>query len=588
VKATEGVYGLRPGDLHSAYQLPTAASSVQTIALVDAYNDPGAEADLKVYDQEFGLPECTTANGCFEQVGQTGPAGSLPFPKSKEAMEAMEATCAIQKITKAGEAACKEVAEAKGWRVEISTDIEAARAICQNCRIVLVEANSASFSDLEAAEETAGRLGASEISNSWGGPESPGPPTTDTGSVFDQPGIAITAAAGDNGYLDWSAAESSARGFADYPASSPHVIAVGGTRLNLSAGGAWASETVWNGEGAGGSGCSVLFTAQPWQREVTDWSSVGCGTSRAVADVSADADPYTGVAVYDSEPGEEGETWRPVGGTSVASPIVASVFALAGGAHGVGYPARTLYENEVKAPGSLHDVLSGSNGKCNKTPLFRPDGTSSCTPSEEAAASNCSNTLICLAGPGYDGPTGVGTPDGIAAFQPPVAQTSGKEGAKEPEKGPATVGPSTGGGSGVSTAGQPRPGTNVAPPSGAASPTLIPPSHGLTAQPMIRLSALALTRSAILTLNRVRPKLSQVAFSFTLSVAARVRVTLAKRFRVRGHTRWEVMSRALTIAAVAGRNRHRLAGSRVLAPGRYRLTLTPPHSAARSIFFRIA
>jgi hypothetical protein len=226
----------------------------------------------------------------------------------------------------------------------------------------------------------------------------------------------------------------------------------------------------------------------------------------------------------------------------------------------VGYPARTLYENEVKAPNSLHDVVSESNGKCNKKPPFRPDGTSS------------------------------GTPDGITAFQPPVAQTGAKEGAKEAE-GPATVGPSIGGGGGGSTAGQPTPGVNGAPPSGIASPgptTLIPPSPGLTAQLMIRLSALALTRSAIVALNRVQPKLSQVAFSFTLSVAARVRVTLAKRVWVRGHTRWKVVSQSLTIAGAAGRNRHRLAGPGALTPGRYQLTLTPPHGAAQSIIFRIA
>ena len=170
----------------------------------------------------------------------------------------------------------------------------------------------------------------------------------------------ITAASGDNGYLDWGLAEASERGFADYPASSPHVVAVGGTRLSLTAGGAWKEETVWNGDGAGGGGCSTVLTAPAWQQSVADWSAVGCGSHRAVADVSADADPYTGVAVYDSTPITEGEIeyrgWVPIGGTSVASPIIASTFALAGGAG------------------------TGAAGKRSHTPLRRCTRTSRPTP----------------------------------------------------------------------------------------------------------------------------------------------------------------------------------------------------------------
>ena len=223
---------------------------------------------------------------------------------------------------------------------EISTDVEVSHAICQNCRIVLVETNSPEFADLEAGEDTAVALGATEISNSWGGEE----PTIDS-AAFNHPGIVITAAAGDEGYLNWTEAKSGKKYYegADYPACSPHVVAVGGTRLTLS-GGVRQSETVWNdGEGAGGGGCSLKFTAQPWQQSVPDWSAVGCEDRRAVADVSADADPETGVAVYDSIPYPEEQKgkivttelgWVPIGGTSVASPIIASMFALAGGAHG--------------------------------------------------------------------------------------------------------------------------------------------------------------------------------------------------------------------------------------------------------------
>ncbi len=139
--------------------------------------------------------------------------------------------------------------------------------------------------------------------------------------------------------------------------------------------------------------------------------------------MSADADPYTGVAVYDSTPvkekgGGEYSGWVTIGGTSVASPIIASTFALAGGVgkdeagQAVAYPARTLYENLAANPGALHDVVSGSNGVCSKG--FSEAGLSDCSPAE--ASRSCSGTAICLARSGYDGPSGVGTPDGLAAF----------------------------------------------------------------------------------------------------------------------------------------------------------------------------
>ena len=178
----EGVFGLRPQDLHSIYALPTTAASTQTIALVDAYNDLSAEADLNVYDKEFGLARTRCMyrreRRCFEQVnqkGQNAEAGNLPFPASTVERAKEEAICKTKAVTKkaqeAREAACKEVEEADGWAEEISLDIEVSHATCQSCKIVLVEANSASFEDLEEAEKTAAKLGATEISNSWGGPE---------------------------------------------------------------------------------------------------------------------------------------------------------------------------------------------------------------------------------------------------------------------------------------------------------------------------------------------------------------------------------------------------------------------------------
>ena len=216
-----------------------------------------------------------------------------------------------------------------------------------------------------------------------------------------------------------------------YPASSPHVVSVGGTSLTMTGAGgqAWGTESVW---GSSGGGCSVNFPAQAWQRGVSDWSAVGCGTGsesrRASNDVAADADPYTGVAVYDSvpylapgEPPRDGSPpgWTPLGGTSVASPIVASMFALAGGSHGVAYPAQTLYSH--LGSGLVHDITEGGNGECEG---FYGDGCSgSMVP---LSPEDCgSGALICNASAGYDGPSGVGTPDGVGAFAPARTHTHG-------------------------------------------------------------------------------------------------------------------------------------------------------------------
>jgi hypothetical protein len=338
--AAEGAYGLRPGDLHSAYDLPTESSTSQTIALVDAYDDPTAEADLGVYDEEFGLPACTSANGCFTKLNEQGETSPLPEPEAD-------------------------------WGLEISLDIETAHAVCQNCHIALVEANSSSFSDLEAAERTAVEHGATEVSNSYGGWDMP-----ETGG-YDYPDVVITASSGDSGNEEPGS----------YPSSSPNVVSVGGTTLGLEDG-TRRSETAWSW---GGSGCNPFAEAQPWQQAVSDWAAVGCGSDRAATDVSADADPNTGFAVYDSSWYSEEPVWLTVGGTSLSSPLISATFALAGGAGGVERPAETLYSH-LGGEG-LHDITEGSNGSCE-------------------------GELICTAGPGYDGPTGVGTPNGLSAFIP--------------------------------------------------------------------------------------------------------------------------------------------------------------------------
>jgi hypothetical protein len=595
-----GDFGLTPWDLHAAYGLPDETASSypeQTIALVDAYNDLNAEEDLKGYSKEFGLPECTTANKCFAKVNQDGEAANLPFPQSQASLEAMEALC---KGSEAGEStqkkeereeACYAEQEAKGWTVEISLDIETAHAICEHCHIALVEADSSSYADLEAAEEAAVALHATEISNSWAGPECVeglhGRECVQDSSAFDHPGIVIAAAAGDDGYLNWL--EEPRSSFANYPASSPHVLAVGGTRLKtLGPEGEWTGESVWNdggesggekdGYGAGGSGCSMHFAAQPWQADLSDWSSVGCATKRAVADVSADADPYSGVAVHDTSPEcryqyEEAKVkhvlyWCTIGGTSLASPLVASVFALAGGAQGVAYPAQTLYENAIASPASLHDVTAGSNGEC-LSPFDENTGLQPCNAAEEAAAS-CSSQLICLTGSGYDGPTGVGTPDGIVGFQPPADGGGGKPAGSEGAGAPASPGPS--GASTSSGAGGSSPGA------GSAAPTIAPP---------IQLSRLALTIKALIALDTSRPRVSQIGFTFTINVAAHVDVTLQRRVLSRGRTRWQTQTRPLTIAALSGRNSRQLGGHVALRAGSYRLTLTPVHGAPRSIVFEI-
>jgi hypothetical protein len=523
---------LTPSELRTAYSLPNSppAASTQTIGIVDAFNDPNAEADLATYDAQFGLRECTEANKCFRRVNGEGLSSPLPATNAS-------------------------------WTGEISTDIETAHGVCPNCSILLVEATNSSFLSLEEAEETAARLGATEISNSFG---STGEEPTVDSPAFNHPGIVITASAGDSGYLNWLEKEKpGSRPAAVYPASSPHVVAVGGTRLLRHPGGAWVSESVWNdggessgvadGHDAAGGGCSVPFTAQLWQQDVPNWSAVGCGTKRAVSDVSADADPYTGVPVYDSTEIGGSKGWAVYGGTSVASPIIAATFALAGGAHGVAYPARTLYENEAKAPSTLHDIVEGSNAECSK-PFNSATGASGCTTTVEAE--NCLQEARCLAGPGYDGPTGLGTPDGIGAFEPTGV----------PETPPVTELPPV-------PPKPPVPATATAPFTGAP---LVP-----------ALSSLSLTRSAIIALNRRRPKVSQLNFTFTITAIARVHVTLSKRVRVKKRGLWRPLPDSMTITALTGPNRHALRGHSVLAAGNYELTLAPVNGTARSLTFQI-
>jgi hypothetical protein len=334
---TAGGLGYAPSDLQSAYNLPSATNGAgRTIAVVDAYNDPDAEADLDVYRANYGLPACTTANGCFKKVNQSG---GTSYP-----------------------------ADSVTWAGEISLDLDMVSAICPKCHILLVEAVIPYSTDLGIAEDEAATLGATEISNSYGGPEGSFDQPTD--HFYDHPGIAITVGSGDDGYG------------VNYPAASPYVTAVGGTNLQPSGGARGWTESAWGntGDGGAGSGCSNYESRPSWQSSNPNITAV-CG-HRATADVSAVADPNTPVVDYDSY-GSSG--WGLAGGTSASTPIIAGVFALTSNASafGTGY----LYSHTA----GLYDVTTGSNGSCG-------------------------GSALCTATTGWDGPTGLGTPNGINAF----------------------------------------------------------------------------------------------------------------------------------------------------------------------------
>jgi Ricin-type beta-trefoil lectin domain/IPT/TIG domain len=334
--------GYGPAQLQSAYGLPSSsAGSGATVALVDAYDDPNAAADLAVYRSQFGLPACTTANGCFKKVNENGLTSPLPPTEPPN----------------------------DDWATEESLDIDMVSAACPLCHIDLVEADSASITDLGTAVDSAVALGAQYVSNSYGGSEFSGESSDDV--YYNHPGAAITVSAGDDGYR------------VSYPAASPDVVSVGGTSLHAS--GSGYTESVWGSSAGGegtGSGCSGYESKPSWQTDS------GC-SDRTDNDVAAVADPNTGVAVYDTY--DQGG-WLVVGGTSASSPIIASVFALAGVPSAGSYPAEYVYDQHSSS--NMHDVTTGANGTC--TPAY-----------------------LCTGEVGYDGPTGWGTPDGVSAFKAP-------------------------------------------------------------------------------------------------------------------------------------------------------------------------
>ena len=343
-----GPTGFGPTQIQSAYKLAGLNASGRTVAIVDAFNDPKAASDLATFRKAYGLPACTTANGCFKQVNQNGATSPLPSGDY-------------------------------GWAEEESLDVDAVSSACPTCHILLVEASSASTSALSKAENSAAKAaGVAAISNSYGGSEASSETTTD--SSYNHPGLAITVSSGDDGFG------------VEYPAASQFVTAVGGTTLTQASNARGWTESAWSGAG---SGCSSFEPKPSWQHDT------GCA-KRTVADVSADADPNSGLGVYDTYNNcgsssscdvliEEGvaeglDGWAQVGGTSLSSPLIASVYALAGNT------AATTYGSfPYSHTTSLFDVTSGSNG-------------------------SCSPSYLCTAGTGYDGPTGLGTPNGTGAF----------------------------------------------------------------------------------------------------------------------------------------------------------------------------
>jgi hypothetical protein len=319
--------GYGPSDLQSAYGLPSStAGGGATVAVVDAFDNPNAEGDLAAYRQQFGLPPCTSATGCFRKVNQNGQAGPLPVGDT-------------------------------GWGAEISLDLDMVSAVCPNCRILLVEAGNALTFNLFPGVDVAINLGAGYVSNSYGGAEAYLHRLFDS-LYFDHIGVAITASSGDGGHG------------VIYPACSSFVTATGGISLYRSSAARGWLETA----------CTEAGSAARSGR--TGPAGRAC-SKRAVADLSAVSDPVTGLAVYDTFgfPG-----WQVFGGTSAASPIVASIYALAGAPKPGDHPASYPYAH----PSNLFD--GGSNGTCG--------------------------TRLCNARPGWNGPTGLGSPDGVGAFAP--------------------------------------------------------------------------------------------------------------------------------------------------------------------------
>lgn len=355
--------GLAPVDLRSAYGLWASALTGgvgQTVAVVTAYDDTSAETDLSTYRSQYNLPSCTTANKCFSKVDQNG---GMSYPAAGPA----------------------------GWPLAAAQSLDMISAICPNCHILLVEADSPAITDVGQAENEAVALGAKFVTNTWMTLEATfttSEPGYDS-SYFDHPGVEITAPASNAGYA----------GGTVYPAASPDVIAVGGTTLTKSSTGArYWTETAWSGSG---SGCSAWEAKPSWQTDT------GCA-GRMLNDAAAVADPDSAPALYDTASGG----WVQAGGNGVAAAIVAAALALAGAP-----PAGTIGASYLYAhPSDLYDTTTGSNGPCTPAPAY-----------------------YCTAGSGYDGVSGLGAPDGAIGSRAPDKSQPGAEAIYNPLSGDLEV-----------------------------------------------------------------------------------------------------------------------------------------------------
>lgn len=329
--------GMSPAQILSDYGFPTSlqAGAGQTVAVVDAYDDPSIQADLQTFSTQYGLPACTTANGCLTKVNERG--GST-FPPASS-----------------------------GWALEISLDVQWVHAVAPGARILLVEASTAGLTDLLTAEDYASAH-AAYVSNSWGGPEFNGETAFD--SHFTKPGVSYFVAAGDDG-LD-----------PEYPSESPNVISVGGTTLWSTSTGGFERETAWSD---GGGGCSAYEKASAVQLAFAQYGQSGCDGQRATPDVSLDADPASGVSVYDSTPYAGQSGWFVVGGTSAASPMWAARSADTGlpvnaaTVYGTTIPFRDITVGNNGAPAKVgYDLATGrgSWGPSASTPPGAPTGLS--------------------------------------------------------------------------------------------------------------------------------------------------------------------------------------------------------------------
>ena len=322
--------GIFPAKMKMAYGFNLVANKGkgQVIGIVDAFDDPNIESDLGVFTKQFSLPACTTANGCFQKIYATGTA-----PKSNS-----------------------------NWSAEISLDVEWSHAIAPQAKIMLVEASGQSNAELYQAVDVAVQNGATVVSMSWATTEYSGETSDDT--HFNVPNVTFVAASGDSGHQSL------------YPAASPYVVAVGGTALTLTSGGAWQSETAWSGSGGGISA---------YEPEPSYQASAQSSGFRGIPDVAYDADPSTGVPIYDTVGIYKLLGWVEVGGTSMAAPEWSALFAIANSMRAAASkaPLNQVLFDLYPIAADFHDIISGANGSCGAQ---------------------------CNAGTGYDMVTGLGSP----------------------------------------------------------------------------------------------------------------------------------------------------------------------------------